>query len=233
MTTSHAITSPETGPVFLYLHGFASSPGSAKARAFASWAATHGVRLEVLDLRAPSFERLLFSAIEERVQRAIDAAGGRHARVALIGSSLGGLTACRVAEADPRVAAVFAMAPALQLASRWEARLGSEAWRAWRERGFLEVDDHATKQKARVHWGFVEELARIDAERGASPDVRVPVRIVHGTRDDVVDVQLSRDWSAGRRHVRLVEVDDGHELVASVPRVLAEADEFFRPFFGE
>ena len=64
-------------------------------------------------------------------------------------------------------------------------------------------------------------------------DVRVPVRIVHGTRDDVVDVQLSRDWSAGRRHVRLVEVDDGHELVASVPRVLAEADEFFRPFFGE
>lgn len=230
-TSTESITD-KPGPVFLYLHGFASSPGSTKARAFASWAATHGVRLEVLDLRVPSFERLLFSAIQEHVTRAIDAAGGRHARVVLIGSSLGGLAACRVAEADPRVAAVFAMAPAFQLAARSEQRIGSDAWRSWKESGWLEVDDHATKHKARVHFGFVDELARIDRELGPWPDVRVPVRIVHGTRDDVVDVQLSREWSRGRRHVRLVEVDDGHELVASVPRVLAEADDFLRAFLG-
>ncbi len=222
----------DTGPLFLYLHGFASSPGSTKARAFAGWAARRRVPLEVLDLRVPSFEGLLFSAIQARVIEAIDAAGGARARVVLIGSSLGGLTACRVAEADPRVAAVFAMAPAFQLAARWEARIGSEAWRCWKETGFLEVDDHATKQKARVHFGFVEELARIDRELGPWPDVRVPVQIVHGTRDDIVDVELSRDWAAGKRHVRLVEVDDGHELTASVPRILEEADDFFRTFLG-
>lgn len=229
--THAAITGP--GPLFIYLHGFASSPGSTKARAFASWAEERGVALEVLDLRVPSFEGLLLSAMKERVIAAIDEAGGPRARVVLIGSSLGGLTACRVAEADARVAAVFLMAPAFQLAPRWETRMGSEGWKRWKETGFLEVDDHATKQKARVHWGFVDELARIDRELGPWPDVRVPARIVHGTRDDVVDVQLSREWSAGKRHVTLVEVDDGHELVASVPRVLAEADDFLRPFLGE
>ncbi|HVH45573.1 MAG TPA: YqiA/YcfP family alpha/beta fold hydrolase [Labilithrix sp.] len=219
-------------PRFIYLHGFASSPGSTKAKAFRAWGERHGISVDVLDLRVPSFEHLLFSAMEARVKEAIDAAGGARARAVLIGSSLGGLTAARVAEADPRVCALFLMAPAFELASRWEARIGKQAWSTWRTSGFLEVDDYASRQKARVHWGFVDELAQIDAARGAFSDVRVPTRIVHGTRDSVVDIELSRAWSKGKRFVELVELDDGHELGASIPRILEEADAFFGPFLG-
>jgi predicted esterase YcpF (UPF0227 family) len=225
-------TSRGEGPIFFYLHGFASGTSSTKAKAFAAWAERHGVPLQVLDLRVPSFEGLLFSAIQQRVIEAIDAAGGARARAVLVGSSLGGLTACRVAEADPRVSAVFAMAPAFQIAARWEKRIGTPAWQAWKRDGYTEVDDYAMKRRARVHWGFVEELARIDAELGPFPDVRVPTRIVHGTRDDVVEIELSREWSSGKRHIRLVEVNDTHELGASIPRILAEADDFFRNFVG-
>jgi alpha-beta hydrolase superfamily lysophospholipase len=216
-----------TGPAFLYLHGFASSPASSKAKAFLDWGHTRGLRIEALDLRVPSFEGLLFSAIVARVREAIDAAGGDRARVALVGSSLGGLTACRVAEQDPRVSAVFAMAPAFRLVDRWKATVGGAAWEKWRADGFREVDDHLTKAKGRVHFGFVEELERLDA---GDPDVRVPVCIVHGTKDDVVDIERSRDFAREKRHVRLVEVDDGHELVASIPRILAEAEAFFATF---
>lgn len=216
-----------TGPAFLYLHGFASSVGSAKGRAFVAWGEARGIDVRPLDLRVPSFERLRFSAIKDAVRRAIDEAGGARARVALIGSSLGGLTACRVAEEDPRVAAVFAMAPAFRLAERWCGRIGDEAWEQWRASGWLEVDDHLTRGRSRVDFGFVEELAALDA---GWPDVRVPTCIVHGTEDDVVGIDLSRTWAAGKRHVRLVEVDDGHELVASVPRILAEAEAFFANF---
>lgn len=214
-------------PAFLYLHGFASSPASSKARAFVEWGRACGVEIEALDLRVPSFEGLLFSAIVARVRAAIDAAGGARARVALIGSSLGGLTACRVAEQDPRVAAVFAMAPAFRLVERWKTTIGDADWEKWRREGFREVDDHLTKGKARVHFGFVDELGRLDA---GEPDVRVPVCIVHGTKDDVVDIERSRHFAHGKRHVRLVEVDDGHELVASIPRILSEAEAFFAPF---
>jgi uncharacterized protein len=215
------------GPAFLYLHGFASSAASTKARAFVDWGKPRGIAIEALDLRAPSFERLLFSAILRRVRDAIDAAGGPHARVVLIGSSLGGLTACRVAEQDPRVAAVFAMAPAFRLVDRWKTTLGDAEWEKWRAEGFREVDDHLTKAKANVHFGFVEELARLDV---GFPDVRVPVCIVHGTNDEVVDVERSREFARGKRHVRLVEVADGHELVASIPRILTEAERFLAPF---
>jgi pimeloyl-ACP methyl ester carboxylesterase len=232
------------GPVFLYLHGFGSSVHSTKAKAFTAWAQRQGIALDVLDLRVPSFEHLLLSAMKERVIAAIDAAGRDRSRAVLIGSSLGGITACRVAEADPRVAAVFLMAPAFQIASRWQARIGTSAWESWKRTGFLEVDDHGStttrttiegtnkKTTGRVHFGFVEELARIDAELGPWPDVRVPVRIVHGTRDDVVDIELSRQWAAGKRHVHLVEVDDTHELGTSIPQVLDEAADFLKPFLG-
>lgn len=218
------------GPTFLYLHGFASSPASRKARAFVAWGTARDLRVEALDLRVPSFEHLRLSAMKRRVREAIDAAGGARARAVLVGSSLGGLTACRVAEEEPRVAALVLMAPAFRLAERWEERLGAEAWERFRREGAIEVDDHATGGRATVDFGFVEELARLDGREG--PDVRVPTLIVHGTRDDVVDVDRSRRWAAGKRHVRLIEVDDDHELAASIPRILAESEAFLGPFLG-
>ena len=221
------MTIPQDGPAFLYLHGFASSAASAKARAFVAWGRERGIAVEPLDLRVPSFERLRFSAILARVREAIDAAGGPAARVALIGSSLGGLTACRVAAEDPRVAAVFAMAPAFRLAERWRERLGEAGWARWKLEGFLEVDDYLTKSRSRVDFGFVEEL---EALGDGAPDVRVPTCIVHGTADAIVPIERSRSWAAGKRHVRLVELDDGHELTASIPRILSEAAQFFRTF---
>jgi hypothetical protein len=48
----------------------------------------------------------------------------------------------------------------------------------------------------------------------------------------VVDVGLSRAWTRGKRHARLGEVDDGHELTASIDRIVAEADAFLAPLSG-
>ncbi len=60
--------------------------------------------------------------------------------------------------------------------------------------------------------------------------MRVPTLIIHGRHDDVVDIDLSRQWTHGKPHVRLVEVDDGHELVASIDRIIAESDAFLSGF---
>lgn len=223
------VVSPPAGPRFLYLHGFASSPGSAKASAFADHYERRGVHVERLDLRRPSFAHLRLSAMMETVREAI---GGERDRAVLIGSSLGGLTAARVAEADARVCALVLMAPAFRFVERWPRRLGEAAWNAWRETGWLEVFDYAEESTAKVDFGLVEDAARVDAVGDGWPDVRVPTLIVHGVRDEVVDVELSREWARDRRHVELVEVDDGHELTKSLPRILDLADQFLRPLLG-
>jgi pimeloyl-ACP methyl ester carboxylesterase len=230
MTTPPPIpTAPLAGPRFLYLHGFASSARSAKGMAFSEHFARRGLTLERLDLRLPSLERLRLSAGIAATRAAI---GGERDRAVLVGSSLGGLTAARVAAMDPRVCALVLLAPAFRLAERWRARLGEAAMQRWRDSGWLAIDDHLTGQVCRVDHGFAEDAAAVEADDGGWPDVRVPTLIVHGRLDQVVDIALSRVFAAGKRHVRLVEVDDGHELTATLPRILAEAEAFLAPFLG-
>ncbi len=214
---------------FLYLHGFASGPRSKKGVGVAEHYGRRGVEVELLDLRIPSFEHLRVSAMIADVRRRI---GGDRDRAVLFGSSLGGLVASRVAEIDARVCATVLLAPAFDLSRRWRARLGEEAMARWAETDFFEVDDHTTGGKARVDYGFFQDLEAVDGTDGALPDVRVPTLIIHGTRDDVVTIDRSRDFAQGRRHVALHEVDDTHELPASLPRILAEADAFLAPFLG-
>src|SRR5688500_4500839 len=129
------------GPRFLYLHGFASGPGSTKGRAFFEHFGKLGLAIERLDLRLPSLEHLRLSAGITATRAAI---GGERDRAVLLGSSLGAITAARVAAADARVCALVLLAPAFCLAARWQARLGDEGYRRWRESGWLEIDDYAT-----------------------------------------------------------------------------------------
>ncbi len=205
------------GPRFLYLHGFASGPRSTKGVAFAEHFARLGVAIERLDLRVPSFAHLRLSAMLDVVQRAI---GGERDRAVVLGSSLGGLTAARVAERDARVSALILLAPAFQLIDRWRELPG---WADWQRTGWREVLDYTTGQPARVDFEFVREAEAID--RGF-PDVRVPTLSLHGRHDDVVPIERSREFARDRANVRLVELDDGHELVASLPRLLAETEAF-------
>lgn len=218
---------PTPGPRWLYLHGFASGPESAKGVALAGHYAARGVQLTRLDLRVPSFEHLRLSTILETVRAAV---GGERDRAVLFGSSLGGLAAARVAELDPRVCALVLLAPAFRLVEQLRRRLGEVEWRRWEETGWLATQDHARRVPARVDFGFARDALTVDPVEGALPDVRVPTLVVHGRRDDTCDVALSRAWAEGRRHVRLVEVDDGHELVDSLPRIQEEADAFLAPF---
>src|SRR5262245_34214778 len=153
----------------LYLHGFASGPMSTKGVAFEKHFAARGVAIERMNLRVPSFEHLRLSAMIDTVRAAIGD------RAILIGSSLGGLTAARVAERDPRVHALILMAPAFQLVARWREQLGP-AWDAWRTHGWREVPDYTTGGTSKIDFGFVEDVEAVDI---GYPDARVPTLILH------------------------------------------------------
>jgi hypothetical protein len=218
------------GRRFLYLHGFASGPASKKGRAVSERLARHGIGVERLDLRVPSLERLSLAAMMLTVRHAM---GGPRDRVVLLGSSLGGLTAARVAEADPRVCMLVLLAPAFRFAARWRERLGPVGWDEWMRSGWLEVTDHASGGAARVHADFAREAEALDASLGTAPDIRVPTLILHGRNDEVVPVSYSRTFASGRRHVRLIEVDDDHELLRALPEILDEIERFLAPALGE
>jgi len=210
-------------PRFLYLHGFASGPSSTKGVAFAEHYARRGITLDRLDLRVPSLPHLRLSAMLTTVQQAI---GGSGDRAVILGSSLGGLVAARVAERDPRVVALVLLAPAFQLITRWRALPG---WDDWRRTGWREIHDYTTHQPAQIDFAAAEDAMAIDV---GDPDVSVPTLILHGVHDDAVPIETSRAFARDKPHVQLIELDDGHELIASLPRLLQEADRFLAPWLG-
>ena len=216
-------------PKWIYLHGFASGAGSRKGVGLAAHFAARGVELERLDQRLPSLERLRLSVMMRAVERAI---GGERDRAIVFGSSLGGLTAARVAEQDARVCALVLLAPAFCFVERWRARLGDAAFAAWEESGWLDIVDYTNGQPARIDFEFVRDLALIDARSSGWPDVRVPTLIVHGRADTTVPIELSRTWARNKRHVRLVEVDDDHDLLVTLPTIALEAEQFLSRFLG-
>jgi len=64
------------------------------------------------------------------------------------------------------------------------------------------------------------------------PDVRVPTLIMHGIDDDVVSIEHSRTFAHDKPHIRLIELDDGHDLIASLPRMFEETARFLEPWLG-
>ncbi|MGY3942074.1 YqiA/YcfP family alpha/beta fold hydrolase [Aeromonas tecta] len=83
--------------VLLYLHGFNSSPGSAKAQQMAAWVAQHRPDIEVMIPAQPNTPAAAWAAIERCIEDSM-ARYGTALRLGAVGSSLGGFMATQVSE---------------------------------------------------------------------------------------------------------------------------------------
>lgn len=84
-------------PVLLYLHGFNSSPGSAKAQQMAAWVAEHRPDIEVVIPAQPNTPAAAWAAIEQTIANLQNRYGSEF-KLGAVGSSLGGFMATRVSE---------------------------------------------------------------------------------------------------------------------------------------
>jgi pimeloyl-ACP methyl ester carboxylesterase len=201
----------------VYAHGFASGPLSKKGVAVREHLAKQGLTVELLDLRVPTPSGLRLSRMIDVVRASI----GDATRALAIGSSLGGLSVAYAAERDPRIAATVLLAPAFRLAERWRKRMGEEDWGKWQRDGVFTHHDYATGGSLDVDFGFIEDAQQVDR---TWPEVRVPTTIIHGTNDATVEPELSRTYAAQRPNVRLLEVEDDHQLLHSLDVICAEID---------
>jgi pimeloyl-ACP methyl ester carboxylesterase len=206
--------------MLLYLHGFASGPGSAKAVDLARRFAGIDRRMEIADLTPgpTGFERSTPSSMLAIVRGLLDGAPGPHA---LVGSSLGGWLSAITASRDPAVQRLVLLAPAFNLVERWSGRLSPAELDGWRREG-LEVDHHATGTRRRIGWAFFEDAGR----HPAYPEVKVPALVIAGRQDETVPLADIERWVDRTPTARLLVLDDGHGLEGSYPRIFEEARAF-------
>ena len=120
--------------MFVYLHGFASSPRSAKAVYLRERLRACGEELLIPELDGGDFEHL---TITNQLRIITDAVAGKP--VTLIGSSMGGYLAALYASDHHNVDRLLLLAPAFGFTERWPASLGQATAEQWSETGWLPV----------------------------------------------------------------------------------------------
>jgi uncharacterized protein len=208
-----------------YLHGFASSADSSKARFFAERLAPFGIHVERPDLNLPDFSTITVTRMVEQVEGTL--AGIDRERVVLIGSSMGGLVAWHVAarsEARGRALdRLVLLAPALDFGPDAMRELGPQALGRWRDTGWIEYPHHAYGELRPLHYRFREDAAMYDASRAS---VSAPALVFQGGRDTVVDPVAIQRFTATRPTMSLRLLDDDHQLHASLEEIWHETAAF-------
>ena len=205
----------------LYLHGFASSAQSSKARFFREKLAAHGVELVTPDFNEPDFSTLTITRMLAQVRAEIDMTPGP---VALIGSSLGAFVAVNAAARDSaRVDRLILLAPALDFGGNRMRDLGDRGLDEWRRTDTLQVFHYGYGRLVPVHYELYSDATQYDALNAA---VEQPVLIFQGTRDTAVDPATVERWATARPNVELHLLDDDHQLLSSLDVIWAGSARF-------
>ncbi|WP_414565093.1 MULTISPECIES: YqiA/YcfP family alpha/beta fold hydrolase [unclassified Anabaena] len=191
---------------YIYLHGFASSPQSAKAQDMSDRFAQISLKLQVLDLNAGDFSHL---TITRQLQQVAAEFPHDSVPVTLIGSSLGGLTSAHLAQQYPQVQRLVLLAPAFGFLSHWLLKLGDAEIKRWQQEKYRMIYHYGEGRSLPLSYDFVTDAAQYQENILQRP---IPTLILHGKQDEVIPITASRDFRRSRPWVELVELDSDHSL---------------------
>ncbi len=191
---------------FIYLHGFASSPHSAKGVDLQHRLQAQGLDLLIPDLNQGDFTHL---TLTRQIQQVSELIRDLDQPVILIGSSLGGLVAAWLGEGQPQIQSLILLAPAFRFLDHWLGRLGSEQIQQWQIDGIMPVFHYGENQTLPLDYGFLTDAR---GYRDANLRRPLPTLILHGIHDEVIPVESSREYARDRSWVELIELDSDHSL---------------------
>ena len=206
---------------YIYLHGFASSPNSAKARYIRDRFAEVQINLKVPDLNAGDFFHL---TITRQLNQTVSEISHDSTPVTLIGSSLGGLTSAYLGQQHQQVQRLVLLAPAFQFLSHWLSKFGDEQINHWQQEKYLMVNHYGEGRSLPLSYDFITDAAQYKEEILQRP---IPTLILHGQDDEVIPISASRDFAKSRPWVDLVELKSDHAL----GNVMSEIWQAIRLFF--
>lgn len=204
---------------YIYLHGFASSPRSAKAHFFRDRFQSIQHSLIIPDLNQDDFTTL---TLTRQIQQVTALLPPEHESVTLIGSSFGGLTAAWVGDRCPQVKQLVLLAPAFDFLTHWQPKLGIEQMQRWQQEQYLAVYHYGENQMRPLGYQFITDMAQYPEKSLQRP---IPTLILHGRQDDVIPITASQNFAADRPWVQLIELESDHALTNVQPelwRAIAE-----------
>lgn len=228
--------SSRTSRLWLFLHGLGSHRRGEKALYLARQVARAGDAFASLDfaghgdsegdLKGLSLSRNLVD-LGRGLDFAVEKAGPFSA-VHLVGSSMGGVAALWFAAKNPqRVTRNLVIAPAFEMAGRLLLSLGRDKAQRWRREGLIHLDTGFARFD--LGYGFVQDEARFPTA-SLLKRLQTPTLILHGSDDEVVPCQLSRQFAERVAQVELVIIGGGdHRLTSHKEELFQHMWDFVGP----
>jgi len=191
---------------YLYLHGFASSAQSTKARYMQQKFAELGLTLHVPDLNLADFSKVTIS--EQLIYLDRNYLNDDEPLV-VIGSSLGGFLAVQLASQNVLTQKLVLLAPAFGFSQRIAKTLGAENMAQWQQDGSREFYHYGLKRNLNLQFQFFVDAQKYSEEKLTRS---LPILIFHGIDDDVVPFALSEEFAKMRSQVTLKLLIDDHAL---------------------
>ena len=205
---------------YLYLHGFASSPRSTKARYMQQEFKQLGLTLHTPDLNLTDFSTVTLSKLLDYINRAYLES---NQPLVVIGSSLGGFLAVQLAAQSPLVQKLVLFAPAFGFSHRIAKTLGEESIAKWQQDGSREFYHYGLKRNVNLHFQFF-----VDAQNYSEDKLTrsLPILIFHGIQDEVVPASLSEEFMKRRSQVTLKLLNDDHALGNDLDNIWQDTKQF-------
>ena len=208
---------------FIYLHGFASGPGSQKACIFKNNFDKFNLSITIPDLQQGDFENMTLTKQISLVQNIIDGKSG--VDIALIGSSMGAYISTLIAETRKEIKALYLMAPGFNFLNRWMENMGWDKNSLFATPDFIQVYHYSYNREVSLNTNMFRDAVKWDS---LFLTRNIPTRIVHGLHDETVNIQESRDFSGSRPWCQIKELDSDHGLLSCIDWIVADCMKFFR-----
>ncbi len=207
----------------IYLHGFASGPGSKKATEFKKSFEEISVSLAIPDLEGGDFQGLSLSSQINIINDCMDKNPGE--KFGLIGSSMGGYLAALVAQIRTDVSAIYLMAPGFNFLKRWSALIQGHLKGSAVTPDLIKVFHYRYNKEMVLSTDIFKDAGKWDR---LALDRNLPTRIVHGTHDDTVDIMESQKFIQTRSWCQFQELDSDHQLLSHIEWIVDDCLKFFR-----
>lgn len=205
---------------YIYLHGFASSPNSSKAQFYKTKLQQNGVNVNTPDLNGKDFTNLTLTNALNQVQQIINQCTKP---IVLIGSSMGGLISCLLAETNPQITKLILLAPAFKMSKLWQDGISNEQLTEWVNTGYQPTYHYGYEKQVKLHYEFYTDMFK---HNDSNFTRNLPCLIFHGTKDKIVPINLSEEYSQNHPMAKLISLDDDHSINKNLNKLWNLSEEF-------